>query len=203
MMANDTHGGSRERDDGRADSQPGVDAALLAAMVAGDRGALGQLYDRYAPLLMGTAFRILRNRRDAEDLLHDVFLEAWRKAGDYDPQRGSVRKWLSVRVRSRALDRVRSLATARKYALLEASADDAALASGDVTAKSVDCDRALEALQCLTPAQRTVVQLGYFEGLTCSEIARRCEIPLGTVKSRLSSAIARLREQMVPAAEEL
>src|ERR1041385_7882142 len=85
-------------------SDDAEDESLVAAMAAGDRAALATLYDRHAPLLLGLALRILRERRDAEDLLHDVFLEAWRTAKDFDPNRGRVRTWLAIRMRSRALD---------------------------------------------------------------------------------------------------
>ncbi len=75
------------------------DAALVAAMAAGDRGALAKLYDRHGGLLLGMALKIVRERREAEDLLHDVFLEAWRSAKDFDPKRGRVRTWLAIRMR--------------------------------------------------------------------------------------------------------
>src|SRR5262245_50133881 len=84
------------------------DTVLVAAVAAGDRGALARLYDRYAVTLLAVGQRILGGRREAEDLVHDVFLEAWRQASGYDPARGTVRAWLLVRLRSRALDRHRA-----------------------------------------------------------------------------------------------
>src|SRR6476661_6843923 len=89
------------------------DAALVAAMADGDRGALAKLYDRHASLLLGLALKIVRERREAEDLLHDVFLEAWRSAKDFDPKRGRVRTWLAIRMRSRALDLQKSARVSR------------------------------------------------------------------------------------------
>src|SRR5690242_21826103 len=102
------------------------DAALVAAMAAGDRGALAKLYDRHGGLLLGMALKIVRERREAEDLLHDVFLEAWRSAKDFDPKRGRVRTWLAIRMRSRALDHQKSARVSRNAgdAGLEVVPDD-------------------------------------------------------------------------------
>src|SRR5262249_59888365 len=80
---------------------------------AGDRRALATLYERHASLLLGLALRIVREKREAEDLLHDVFLEAWRSAKDFDPKRGRVRTWLAIRMRSRALDLQKSARVSR------------------------------------------------------------------------------------------
>src|ERR1700749_1117317 len=84
-------------------SDDAEDEVLVTAMAAGDRGAMATLYERHASLLLGLALRIVRERREAEDLLHDVFLEAWRTASGFDPKRGRVRTWLGLRMRSRAL----------------------------------------------------------------------------------------------------
>src|SRR5256885_13502681 len=89
------------------------DEVLVAAMAAGDRAALASLYERHASLLLGLALKIVRERREAEDLLHDVFLEAWRSAKDFDPKRGRVRTWLAIRMRSRALDLQKSARVSR------------------------------------------------------------------------------------------
>ena len=100
--------------DGR---QPGddndVDVSLVAAMARGDREALAGLYERHASILLGLAMRIVRSRLEAEDLLHDVFLEAWRSAKAFDPKRGRVRTWLAIRMRSRALDLQKSARVSR------------------------------------------------------------------------------------------
>src|SRR5215207_4970336 len=95
------------------DDDDAVDAALVAAMARGDRDALSQLYERHSGLLLGLAMRIVRDRREAEDLLHDVFLEAWRSAKDFDPKRGRARTWLAIRMRSRALDLQKSARVSR------------------------------------------------------------------------------------------
>jgi RNA polymerase sigma-70 factor (ECF subfamily) len=167
------------------------DAALVAAMAAGDRSALAALYERHASLLLGLALKIVRERREAEDLLHDVFLEAWRSAKDFDPKRGRVRTWLAIRMRSRALDHQKSARVSR-------NAGDAGLevVVDDREAGSPDHGRVRAALASLGDDQKRVLELAYFEGLSCSEIAERIKIPIGTVKSRLAAGLARLREGM-------
>jgi RNA polymerase sigma-70 factor (ECF subfamily) len=167
------------------------DAALVARMARGDRDALSELYARHSALLLGVAMRIVRERREAEDLLHDVFLEAWRAAKDFDPKRGRVRTWLTIRMRSRALDLQKSARVSRNAgdAGLELVADEGEHASPDHA-------RVRAALAELSPEQRKVLELAYFEGLSCSEIATRVAIPIGTVKSRLAAGMERLRTRL-------
>lgn len=168
-----------------------ADATLVAAMAAGDRAALATIYRRYGGLMLALAVRIVRNLNQAEDLLHDVFLEAWRSAKDYDPQRGSVRTWLAIRTRSRALD-------LRKSAHVSRNAGDAGLEtiSADLQPPSPDNQRVRTALAALSSEQRRVVELAYFEGLSSSEIAVKIAVPVGTVKSRLAAGLQRLRDAL-------
>lgn len=174
------------------------DEACLASVGAGEEGALGELYDRHAQALLRVAISILRNRQDAEDLVHDVFVEAWGKAADYDASRGSVRRWLLTRMRSRAIDRLRSLQVARRHAMAEARSPHPGLTAAPQW-DGFDRDRARQALLDLPEAQRKLVELSYFEGLTHAELATRCEIPVGTVKSRLSAAMGKLRQSLAAA----
>jgi len=172
------------------------DAALVQAMAAGDRGALASLYERHCQVLLGLALRIVRERREAEDLLHDVFLEAWRCAKDFDPKRGRVRTWLAIRMRSRALDLQKSARVSRNAG--DAGLESIAVGDGGVPGFvfSADHARVRSALGSLGDDQRRVLELSYFEGLSCSEIAARVAIPIGTVKSRLAAALQRMREAM-------
>lgn len=165
-----------------------IDADLVAAIAGGDHGALGSLYDRHSGVLLGLAMRIVRDRREAEDLLHDVFLEAWRSAKSFDPKRGRVRTWLAIRMRSRALD-------LQKSARVSRNAGDAGLELlvDDTENRSPDHARVRAALADLGPDQRRVLELAYFEGLSCTEIAERISIPVGTVKSRIAAGLDRLR----------
>jgi RNA polymerase sigma-70 factor, ECF subfamily len=173
-------------------AEAAIDAQLVAAMAGGDRGALAELYERHAGILLGLAMRIVRDRREAEDLLHDVFLEAWRSAKDFDPKRGRVRTWLAIRMRSRALDLQKSARVSRNAgdAGLEVLVDEHEGASPDHA-------RVRAALGELVAEQRRVLELAYFEGLSCTEIAARVDIPVGTVKSRIAAALEKLRTGMV------
>jgi RNA polymerase sigma-70 factor (ECF subfamily) len=176
-----------------------VDVELVRSVADGDRDALGALYDRYAPSLMAVGARILGDRRELEDLVHDVFLEVWRQAADYDARRGSVRAWLLMRMRSRALDRRKAPSRARVVSLESPQVEEPraleALFSPD--------HRTLRmALTELPDEQRLVLELGYFEGLSSSEIATRLEVPIGTVKSRVAAALGRLRRALRCAEQE-
>ncbi len=171
------------------------DAQLVASMARGDRAALAALYDRYASTMLAVAVRMLGERRESEDLLHDVFLEAWRQSADFDPQRGSVRAWLMIRVRSRALDRRKSAGATRVRSLDSEPIEPATNASDDPSL-GPDRARVSAALARLPDEQRTVLELGYFEGLSSSEIAERIGAPIGTVKSRVAAALGKLRAML-------
>jgi RNA polymerase sigma-70 factor (ECF subfamily) len=172
---------------------PEGDLALIDQISRGDRQALATLYDRYAPILLAVGQRILGERRESEDLLHDVFLEAWRAIRDYDPARGTVRAWLCLRMRSRALDRLRSAGRARVVSMDEVALPESDAMPGDDPTLGPDRVRVRAALSMLPNEQRAVLELAYFEGLSSSEIAERLTIPVGTVKSRVAAAMSKLR----------
>lgn len=164
------------------------DEALVARMAQGDRTALSSLYGRHAPKLLGLLVRMLGAKAEAEDLLHDVFLEVWRHAPDYVPERGSVRAWLTTRTRSRALDKIKSAARRRSVPTEDAPEPSAPAPVHD------DHRRLQETLLEMPENQREVLLLAYFEDLSASEIAGRLGIPLGTVKSRTRAALITLRD---------
>ncbi len=175
-----------------------TDKLLLAAIADGDEKALEQLYERYSSKLLGVAIVILHNRQDAEDLIHDVFLNCWHKATHFKPERGSVYGWLLISTRNRALDRLRALARIR------ASTDKVSGIENqpDIAALIFDAEKACDAMRKLSDKQRTVIELCYFQGMTHSEIAVSCGIALGTVKSRMAAAIIKLRQQLNPVSGE-
>ncbi len=171
----------------------GVDQSLVCAIASGDTRALATLYDRHAPLMLGLARRIVGGKPEAEDIVHDVFVEAWRRAADYDEQRGSVKAWLLLRTRSRAIDYRKSAGVSRTVP----AGDGAWLAlladpRGDES-EAPDRARLRRVVAGLASEQREVLVLGYFEGLSSSEIAAKIAIPIGTVKSRVAAALAALR----------
>ena len=167
-------------------------------MASGDSQALGVLHDRYIGLLLATAVRIFGHRREAEDLVHDVLMEVWHKCADYDPERGSVRTWLIVRLRSRALDRCRRAIRTRTEALEDRTLDALGPATVDLPGEGLDHARVREALASLPETQREVLKLAYFDGLSASEIAEHLAVPIGTVKSRTAAGLAKLRAALHP-----
>lgn len=165
-----------------------TDAALVRRCADGDPNALGELYDRHAVHMQGQARRFLGDDPEADELVHDVFLEAWRRAASYDPQRGSVRGWLVVMTRSRALDRLRR-ADRRLRGQMPAVVGQ--VESNPSTVFSME--RMARSLDNLSPEQRSVVELSYFSGLNSREISEQLGVPIGTIKSRLRTALAKLR----------
>ncbi len=162
-------------------------------MSQGEGSALGELYDRFAPSMLGLARKIVSSPIAAEDLVHEVFLEAWEKAARYDASRGSVRAWLLLRVRSRCIDFRRSADQARTQPVQDSFWGENVASPPSSTAPNPDCERVRAELLRLPAEQRDVLFLGYFEGLTSSEIAQRVGAPVGTVKTRVAAALNRLR----------
>jgi RNA polymerase sigma-70 factor, ECF subfamily len=177
----------------RAHARPVAnDQNLVAAMAGGDRDAIGTLYDLYAPIMMAVAVKTLGAHREAQDLVHDVFLEAWLHAGDYDPERGSLRSWLLLRLRSRALDRLGTAEATRTRSLDEG---DPPVAESSLAPAIEHADRIglREAIGHLDTSVREVLELTYFRGLTAQAIADQMSIPVGTVRSRLARGLRELR----------
>ena len=172
----------------------GSDALLAARLTAGDERALADAFDRLAPSVFGGALRVLGNGSAAQDVVQDVFVELWSHPDRYDPAAGSLRTYLTVLARHRAVDLLRSelrrvARQERHYRLTPA--DPAGSASDEVlAAETASAVRA--AVQLLPDGQRQVVELAYFEGMTCREVASAMGIPEGTAKSRLRLAMAKL-----------
>ena len=175
------------------------DHELLARAAEGQVAALAELYDRYAPLLLAVARRMSLEAAAAEDLVHDVFIEAWRNAGSYARSRGSVRTWLLVRLRSRALDRLRADRVRTRRGEPGMGTAQSPAHGHDELLRVPDRRLVVEALERLDDAQRQTLELAYFHGLTAREIAERTKAPIGTVKSRLAAGLARLRRLVLEA----
>ena len=162
------------------------DVELLAAIARKDETALAELYDRYRVILFGLLIRILTSREEAEDVLQEVFLQVWRRAGDFDEKRGRPFTWLVNLARSRGIDRLRSLAAKERVAL--AGAREPSEQVSDAVADALASEQrtlVTKALAQLPEEQKSPLILAYFDGLTQSEIAAKLGAPLGTVKTRM------------------
>ena len=175
----------------------GEDVQLVVRLAARDMEAAADLYDRYASHVYALARRVVRSDADAEDLVQDVFVQAWQSASAYDSTRGSVLAWLLVMTRSRGIDRLRARQSrptgdSTRLPTIPQEAPPAL----DVLLVAEEGDRVREALQLLPAEQRTPLELAYYEGLTQSAIAQRLAQPLGTVKTRIRTALGFLRERL-------
>ncbi len=175
--------------------------AELQACARGDRLALQRIYQREARFLLGVALRIVRERQQAEDVLHDAFVAIWSRAASFDPRRGAGRGWIYSVVRNAALNHVRD--GAREVALDEEAAaavdDEAALQAhraGDAFELTADLGRLHDCLTRLEPARRDCILYAYVEGCSHGEIAARLKTPLGTVKAWIQRGMGALRECM-------
>ena len=171
-------------------------ADLLAAIAAGDRDAFSRFYDLTAPMAFGLIRRVLRDPEAAAEVLQEVFWQVWQDASRYDSARGTPEAWLVMRAKTRAIDRLRSIR--RRDRTFVAPVDESVAQRREDQAPNpavVAEDRGLiqTALAQLPEAQRRVIELAFFEGLTQSEIAARLGEPLGTVKTRARLGLDRLR----------
>lgn len=171
------------------------DEALVLAIQRGDRDAVATLYARHIDALKSVGARVFPRESESEDLAHDVFLEAWERSSGYDPSRASVRTWLLVRMRSRALDRKRSSAYAARAPL---AYDRRVAPESERPDVCSDRARVLRALAALPQERRALLVLAYFHGLSSARIAAQLDLPLGTVKSRVASALRALRARLEP-----
>jgi RNA polymerase sigma-70 factor (ECF subfamily) len=146
--------------------------------------------------MFSVALRMLGSRAAAEDLVHDVFLEAWRASSSFDPRRGTLRTWLMVRLRSRALDRLRSVGLTRRVDTGGEQLPEPKTAPAEDPELSPDRHAVRGVVAELPSPQRQVIELAYFSGLSASEIADRIGVPIGTVKSRTAKALASLRTEV-------
>ncbi len=171
------------------------DSELIYALRQGQASALTLIYQRFAPLVYTVAIRILQDPPEAEDLTQEVFIALWRTR-NYDPGRGSLGSYLSTLTRSRAIDRIR--AKGRKLRLIERCGQinlpEAIPSSLDQVSLQEGAERVRKALVELPQNQRQALELMYFDGFSQPEIARKLNVPLGTVKSWARLGLTKLRQ---------
>jgi RNA polymerase sigma-70 factor (ECF subfamily) len=171
-------------------------ATLMQEMARGDRAAFGALYDRLSKPLYATARRILNDDKEAEDVIHDVFLALWEKSGEFDASRGHVFAWAVTHTRNRAIDRIR-MRRRRSELLSQAAPTDLGYeesVSSDPLADNESSAAVRAAVTRLPADQQRALELAFFSGLTQQEIADQLKEPLGTIKARIRRGLFKLRD---------
>jgi RNA polymerase sigma-70 factor (ECF subfamily) len=167
------------------------DEPLLNRVKGNDQKAMTELFDRYGRMVYSVALRVLNDPGQAEDVMQDIFFQVWRTPGSFVEGRGSLGAWLAVMARNRAIDALRR----RKPS---DSVDDVVLASRTDMASEIERNSLMEKVRTimkdLPSEQQKSVELAFFEGMSHTEIAARTGDPLGTVKTRIRSALVRIRK---------
>jgi RNA polymerase sigma-70 factor (ECF subfamily) len=173
------------------------DRVTVDRMARGDTSAVADLYDRHARAIYSLALRILSDAAEAEDVVQDVFTQAWRQASRYDAARAPVVGWLLVIARARALDRLR----AQRSRIVADRMDESTPQPRDpdpsqevLAITGEQAERLRGALSVLPDGQREAIELAYYQGLSQSDIAERLQQPLGTIKTRIRTGLLKLRE---------
>ena len=184
-------------------NQPSLTPELLARVGKGDAQAFAQCYEQSSSVLFTLALRILNNHDEASELLQDVYIEAWRKAGSFDPKRGSPMAWLITLTRSRAIDRLRASASRGRNltdSIDETSDDLRSVLPDPFDTHALEELRMLvmEAFKDLPAPQQEAIELAFYGGLTHAEIAAKLDKPIGTVKTRIKLGMNKLRYALRP-----
>lgn len=170
---------------------PDDDAGLLHRITRGDAAAMATLYDRYSRIVYSVALRVLRDPASAEDVLQEIYMQIWRTPTKFVSTRGSLGGWLAVVARNRAIDTLRRRKSTEPV-------EDVTLAGPCNLAAEAErntlIERARAVLKTIPPEQRKTLEMAFFDGLTHSEIAEMTGDPLGTVKTRIRSALTALRK---------
>jgi len=174
------------------------DADLVRAFLGRDPSAAETLYDRFAPRVFGLGMVMLGSPSQAEDLVQDTFVKVWRKAATFDAARGSLDTWVLLVARSLAIDLIRRRVLETRIMASQQEPTEASARPGpEELVENLDLtDRARRAMNGLTPGQRAALELAYFQGKTSTEVAELEGIPVGTAKTRIRTALVKLREAL-------
>jgi len=177
---------------------------LLMQVAAGNEPALHELYERSSRIVFTLIMRVVRNRETAEELTVDVFHDVWRRAGSYDPAGGTVVGWIINQARSRAIDRMRREQRKKRVNPYpdEPDLESAAPGSDEVSCTEEQRHALLHALQELPPAEREAIESAFLGELSHAEVAAQLKQPLGTVKTRIRSGLAKLRQAFAAAVKQ-
>ena len=173
-------------------------ADLLKQSGRGDQAAFAQLYDATSSRVFGMALRVVRDPAQAEEVTQEAFLEIWRTAGRFDPDRGSPLAWLLTITHRKAVDRVRSAeaSTRRDTSYHQQNQPVDHDSTAEAAHASLEGRRVRDALKSLTAVQRQALELAYFGGYTHTEVAGMLDLPVGTAKTRIRDGLIRLRDTM-------
>jgi len=177
----------------------GSDGPLIERLQKRDPQALAELYDRYGRAVYSLILRVVRDAATAEDLVQETFLRVWNRVQGFDAERGSILPWLLAVARNRAIDYLRSAGGRSERSAVEFEETDHPALYTDMEKDILASDktrRVKAALAKLSPNQRQVIELAYFEGLSQTEMAERMGQPLGTVKTWVRTALKNLRDEL-------
>jgi RNA polymerase sigma-70 factor (ECF subfamily) len=184
---------SLARQDQATKNQELNDGALVVATRSDNQEAMAELYDRYSSVVYAVALRVIGDAGAAEDILQEVFMQLWRNPGAFDASRGNLAPWLAVIARNRAVDVLRKRRP-------QSDLEETVLSVEPDMAADADRGRAAEriraALKQMQPAQRSALEMAYFQGYSHSEISTKTGEPLGTIKTRIRSGLLQLRKVM-------
>jgi RNA polymerase sigma-70 factor (ECF subfamily) len=167
------------------------DADMLARVQRGDEQAMASLFDRYSKIVYSVALRVLRDAASAEDVLQEIFMQVWRNPAGFVATRGSLGGWLAVVTRNRSIDSLRRRKPTEQVEEMNIAAPGNL---GDEAERNLMMERARTVIAKLPAEQRKTLEMAFFDGLTHSEIAEMTGDPLGTVKTRIRSALSTLRK---------
>jgi len=171
---------------------------LFRRSARGDENAFAAVYDATAARVHGLVLRVIRDPAQAEEVTQETFLEAWRIASRFDPDRGSALSWLLTLAHRRAVDRVRSAeaASRRDGTYHDENITVAHDSTAEAATTAIEAQRVRSAMKTLTDVQREAIELAYFGGYTHTEVATMLDLPVGTAKTRIRDGLIRLRDSL-------
>lgn len=180
-------------------SDRSADQELIDRLKKGDKSAFREIYARYSQIVFNLAFRMLRSREEAEEVVQEIFLQVWNRAESYDSGRGAISTWIVNIARSRSIDRLRTLGFREQTTELD---EERVNSKSDLSRIIEDREESKkiirDALDSLPDNQRQAIEMVYFEGLTHIEAAERLNEPVGTIKTRIRLGVAKLKEKISP-----
>jgi len=180
------------------------DPAVVERINNKDKSAFNELYNRYSQLVYNLAYRILKDREDAEETVQETFLQIWNKVGSYQSDRGAVSTWIINIARSRSIDKLRTLKYRNKNTELDEEKVNSSINLTDIIEQRDERKAVFQkAMQALPEKQRIALEMVYFEGYTHIETAEKLNEPLGTIKTRIRLGVSKLKDTILPYLKEL